>query len=82
MVETTFEETFRQTEGWPLLSRLMLVDLNSGDVLDTEFFVEEGRVARVAASEDPDGTTRCFITVTKQSGQSGTSGRNRVEVST
>ncbi len=29
VVETTFEETFRQTEGWPLLSRLMLVDLKT-----------------------------------------------------
>jgi asparagine synthase (glutamine-hydrolysing) len=29
VVETTFEETFRQTQGWPLLSRLMLVDLKT-----------------------------------------------------
>jgi asparagine synthase (glutamine-hydrolysing) len=29
LVQTRFEETFRQTEGWPLLSRLMLVDLKT-----------------------------------------------------
>jgi asparagine synthase (glutamine-hydrolysing) len=29
LVESTYEETFRQTEGWPLLARLMLVDLKT-----------------------------------------------------
>jgi len=59
---------------------LMLVDLETNEVLDTDFFVEEGRLARVAASEDPDGTTYCFVAVTQQTGDTGSSGRNRVEV--
>jgi hypothetical protein len=43
---------------------LNLVDLTTGQVLDTTLFAEEGSVGQVAASADPDGTTRCFVAVT------------------
>ena len=43
----------------------MLVDLTTGEVIDTEFFAEEGQVGEVVSSADLDGTTRCFVTVSQ-----------------